>query len=146
MGNLPPPAHCRHASSQPAPLPRSLRVALLVLTCDPAASLLSPGNLYRWMTILAACLQVGINPLLVGLGQKVCSPQRPHCSDCLLSDLCPSAFKKAAASPAKSDGEVGQKFVTMADVQKLLSFALKVRNPVQSSGPRSCSKETIFYY
>mmetsp|Transcript_39084 Transcript_39084/g.85046 ORF Transcript_39084/g.85046 Transcript_39084/m.85046 type:complete len:373 (-) Transcript_39084:186-1304(-) len=45
---------------------------------------------------------VGINPLLVGLGQKVCSPQRPHCSDCLLSDLCPSAFKKAAASPAKS--------------------------------------------
>ncbi len=35
-----------------------------------------------------------INKLLVGLGQTVCTPLRPKCKDCKVSDLCPSAFKE----------------------------------------------------
>ena len=32
-----------------------------------------------------------INPLLVGFGQTICTPQRPKCSDCLINDICPSS-------------------------------------------------------
>lgn len=41
-----------------------------------------------------------INPLLVGFGQTVCTPLRPRCGMCGISNLCPSAFKETA-SPAK---------------------------------------------
>lgn len=41
-----------------------------------------------------------INPLLVGFGQTICTPLRPHCDLCSISELCPSAFKEAS-SPAK---------------------------------------------
>ncbi|GAB2263956.1 hypothetical protein Droror1_Dr00026090 [Drosera rotundifolia] len=43
---------------------------------------------------------VPINPLLVGFGQTICTPLRPHCEICTVSELCPSAFKEAA-SPSK---------------------------------------------
>ncbi|KAL6976258.1 alpha,alpha-trehalase nth1 [Sarracenia purpurea var. burkii] len=39
---------------------------------------------------------VSINPLLVGFGQTVCTPLRPRCGICSVSDLCPSAFKEAS--------------------------------------------------
>ncbi|KAI5658057.1 hypothetical protein M9H77_26850 [Catharanthus roseus] len=37
---------------------------------------------------------VPINPLLVGFGQTVCSPLRPRCGICIISEFCPSAFKE----------------------------------------------------
>ncbi|MCD7462648.1 alpha,alpha-trehalase nth1 [Datura stramonium] len=40
---------------------------------------------------------VPINPLLVGFGQTICTPLRPRCAICAVSDLCPSAFKEAAS-------------------------------------------------
>ncbi|XP_059300206.1 endonuclease III homolog 1, chloroplastic-like isoform X1 [Lycium ferocissimum] len=40
---------------------------------------------------------VPINPLLVGFGQTICTPLRPHCALCSVSDLCPSAFKEASS-------------------------------------------------
>ncbi|KAL3335803.1 hypothetical protein AABB24_031831, partial [Solanum stoloniferum] len=40
---------------------------------------------------------VPINPLLVGFGQTICTPLRPRCAICTVSDLCPSAFKEAAS-------------------------------------------------
>ncbi|BBN12526.1 endonuclease III [Marchantia polymorpha subsp. ruderalis] len=43
-----------------------------------------------------------INPLLVGFGQTVCTPLRPHCTDCLINQLCPAAFKEPIKSPSKS--------------------------------------------
>ncbi|KAL9266940.1 Endonuclease III homolog 1, chloroplastic-like protein [Drosera capensis] len=43
---------------------------------------------------------VPINPLLVGFGQTICTPLRPRCEICTVSELCPSAFKEAA-SPSK---------------------------------------------
>ncbi|BFI36661.1 endonuclease III [Marchantia polymorpha subsp. ruderalis] len=43
-----------------------------------------------------------INPLLVGFGQTVCTPLRPHCTDCLINQLCPAAFKEPMKSPSKS--------------------------------------------
>ncbi|XP_002966510.2 endonuclease III homolog 1, chloroplastic [Selaginella moellendorffii] len=36
---------------------------------------------------------VPINPLLVGFGQTICTPLRPRCGDCLISNLCPAALK-----------------------------------------------------
>ncbi|KAL8478106.1 hypothetical protein ACS0TY_030120 [Phlomoides rotata] len=36
---------------------------------------------------------VPINPLLVGFGQTICTPLRPHCSLCTVNGFCPSAFK-----------------------------------------------------
>lgn len=44
---------------------------------------------------------MAINPLLVGFGQTTCTPLRPHCTECLLNNTCPSAFKEAG-SPKKS--------------------------------------------
>ncbi|KAL3506694.1 hypothetical protein ACH5RR_032076 [Cinchona calisaya] len=40
---------------------------------------------------------VAINPLLVGFGQTVCTPLRPRCGICTVSDLCPSAFKESSS-------------------------------------------------
>ncbi|OAE25842.1 hypothetical protein AXG93_2145s1410 [Marchantia polymorpha subsp. ruderalis] len=39
---------------------------------------------------------------LVGFGQTVCTPLRPHCTDCLINQLCPAAFKEPIKSPSKS--------------------------------------------
>ncbi|BBG93595.1 DNA glycosylase superfamily protein [Prunus dulcis] len=43
-----------------------------------------------------------INPLLVGFGQTVCTPLRPHCGVCNVSKFCPSAFKEASSPSSKS--------------------------------------------
>ncbi|KAK6914577.1 hypothetical protein RJ641_021898 [Dillenia turbinata] len=40
---------------------------------------------------------VPINPLLVGFGQTVCTPVRPRCGMCGISDLCPFAFKESGS-------------------------------------------------
>ncbi|XP_003744683.1 endonuclease III-like protein 1 [Galendromus occidentalis] len=42
-----------------------------------------------------------LNWLLVGFGQTVCGPTHPKCSECLINDVCPNAFKenKKKASP-----------------------------------------------
>ncbi|XP_074339561.1 endonuclease III homolog 1, chloroplastic-like isoform X3 [Apium graveolens] len=40
---------------------------------------------------------VPINPLLVGFGQSICTPLRPKCGKCSITDLCPSAFKEDSA-------------------------------------------------
>ncbi|MED6160365.1 alpha,alpha-trehalase nth1 [Stylosanthes scabra] len=45
---------------------------------------------------------VPINPLLVGFGQTICTPLRPRCGECGISDLCPSAFKEASNSSPSS--------------------------------------------
>lgn len=44
-----------------------------------------------------------VNLLLVGFGQLICTPKKPHCSGCLNSSngLCPSAFK--GESPIKNN-------------------------------------------
>lgn len=34
-----------------------------------------------------------INLLLVGFGQQICLPVKPHCSDCLNKKICPAAKK-----------------------------------------------------
>ncbi|CAJ2679053.1 unnamed protein product [Trifolium pratense] len=39
-----------------------------------------------------------INPLLVGFGQTICTPLRPRCGECSITELCPSAFKEASDS------------------------------------------------
>lgn len=44
---------------------------------------------------------VPINPLLVGFGQTICTPLRPRCGVCGVSDLCPSAFKEAQSPSSK---------------------------------------------
>ncbi|EAN80159.1 endonuclease III, putative [Trypanosoma equiperdum] len=36
-----------------------------------------------------------INGMLVGLGQTICTPRIPRCSECPASGLCPSAFREA---------------------------------------------------
>lgn len=48
---------------------------------------------------------VPINPLLVGFGQTICTPLRPRCEMCCISELCPSAFKETSpASKQKKSG------------------------------------------
>ncbi|KAJ4844649.1 hypothetical protein Tsubulata_033640 [Turnera subulata] len=44
---------------------------------------------------------VPINPLLVGFGQTICTPLRPRCGVCSISDLCPSAFKETSSPTSK---------------------------------------------
>ncbi|XP_030937974.1 endonuclease III homolog 1, chloroplastic-like isoform X4 [Quercus lobata] len=45
---------------------------------------------------------VPINPLLVGFGQTICTPVRPNCGRCSVSELCPSAFKETSSPSSKS--------------------------------------------
>lgn len=52
-----------------------------------------------------------VNHLLVGLGQMVCTPRNPKCSQCDAADLCPSAsreVKKALKSKAKEELETSE--------------------------------------
>ncbi|KAL5784008.1 hypothetical protein ACOSQ2_006400 [Xanthoceras sorbifolium] len=44
---------------------------------------------------------VPINPLLVGFGQTICTPLRPRCGTCSVSELCPSAFKETSSPSSK---------------------------------------------
>ncbi|XP_051126187.1 endonuclease III homolog 1, chloroplastic-like isoform X2 [Andrographis paniculata] len=44
---------------------------------------------------------VPINPLLVGFGQTICTPLRPHCDVCTIKNLCPSAFKETQRTSPK---------------------------------------------
>ncbi|KAG2260277.1 hypothetical protein Bca52824_079571 [Brassica carinata] len=44
---------------------------------------------------------VAINFLLVGFGQKICTPLRPRCGVCSISELCPSAFKETPSKSSK---------------------------------------------
>ncbi|CAH8312952.1 unnamed protein product [Eruca vesicaria subsp. sativa] len=44
---------------------------------------------------------VAINFLLVGFGQKICTPLRPRCGVCSISELCPSAFKETPIKSSK---------------------------------------------
>ncbi|XP_027355878.1 endonuclease III homolog 1, chloroplastic isoform X1 [Abrus precatorius] len=57
------------------------------------------GALQRW---LPKEEWVPINPLLVGFGQTICTPLRPRCGECRISELCPSAFKEASNSSPSS--------------------------------------------
>ncbi|KAL5543241.1 hypothetical protein UlMin_010951 [Ulmus minor] len=45
---------------------------------------------------------VPINPLLVGFGQTICTPLRPRCGECTISEICPSAYKETSSLPLKS--------------------------------------------
>ncbi|KFK42928.1 hypothetical protein AALP_AA1G056300 [Arabis alpina] len=45
---------------------------------------------------------VAINFLLVGFGQTICTPLRPRCGTCSISELCPSAFKETPSASSKS--------------------------------------------
>ncbi|GLT75757.1 hypothetical protein SLA2020_474560 [Shorea laevis] len=45
---------------------------------------------------------VPINPLLVGFGQTVCTPLRPNCGICSVSELCPAAFNETSSPSSKS--------------------------------------------
>ncbi|XP_015886672.3 endonuclease III homolog 1, chloroplastic isoform X3 [Ziziphus jujuba] len=45
---------------------------------------------------------VPINPLLVGFGQTICTPLRPRCGECSVSEFCPSAFKETSSPSSKS--------------------------------------------
>ncbi|XP_062173152.1 endonuclease III homolog 1, chloroplastic [Alnus glutinosa] len=51
---------------------------------------------------------VPINPLLVGFGQTVCTPLRPNCGICSVSEFCPSAFKETS-SPSSSSSSRSKK-------------------------------------
>ncbi|CAH2038801.1 unnamed protein product [Thlaspi arvense] len=52
---------------------------------------------------------VAINFLLVGFGQTICTPLRPHCGTCSISELCPSAFKETPSSSSKSKKSIRSK-------------------------------------
>ncbi|XP_008453986.1 endonuclease III homolog 1, chloroplastic-like [Cucumis melo] len=52
---------------------------------------------------------VPINPLLVGFGQTICTPLRPKCGNCSVSDLCPSAFKESSSPSPKLKGSSSTK-------------------------------------
>ncbi|AEE27916.1 Endonuclease III 2 [Arabidopsis thaliana] len=44
---------------------------------------------------------VAINFLLVGFGQTICTPLRPHCGTCSITEICPSAFKETPSTSSK---------------------------------------------
>ncbi|XP_020869102.1 endonuclease III homolog 2, chloroplastic isoform X2 [Arabidopsis lyrata subsp. lyrata] len=44
---------------------------------------------------------VAINFLLVGFGQTICTPLRPRCGTCSITELCPSAFKETPSTSSK---------------------------------------------
>ncbi|MED6206004.1 alpha,alpha-trehalase nth1 [Stylosanthes scabra] len=46
---------------------------------------------------------VPINPLLVHFGGTICTPLRPRCGECSISNLCPSAFVETSKPSSKSN-------------------------------------------
>ncbi|MED6144652.1 alpha,alpha-trehalase nth1 [Stylosanthes scabra] len=49
-----------------------------------------------------------INPLLVHFGGTICTPLRPRCGNCSISDLCPSAFTETS-KPSSNSNKSGPK-------------------------------------
>ncbi|ORC86049.1 endonuclease III [Trypanosoma theileri] len=54
-----------------------------------------------------------INGLLVGLGQTICSPRFPRCSECPANTLCPSAFKETKQS------EKRERIIDIEDIDRM---------------------------
>ncbi|KAK7404491.1 hypothetical protein VNO78_05424 [Psophocarpus tetragonolobus] len=52
---------------------------------------------------------IPINPLLVGFGQTICTPLRPRCGECSISEFCPSAFKENSNSSPSSKSKRSQR-------------------------------------
>ncbi|RNF07056.1 endonuclease III [Trypanosoma conorhini] len=72
-----------------------------------------------------------INGLLVGLGQTICTPRLPRCSECPAAELCPNAFKEA-----KTGGKRGR----IADIED-------VGTPrVRKSRGRGCTFYFFFFF
>ena len=58
---------------------------------------------------------IRINGLLVAFGQGTCTPQRPHCDRCVISDLCPKigvTARKIRSSQIKGDQQDGLTLVS----------------------------------
>lgn len=49
-----------------------------------------------------------VNAALVGFGQAVCLPRKPLCTECLLSDRCPSSTVKASAVSTASSPSMAE--------------------------------------
>lgn len=45
----------------------------------------------------------------VGFGQTICTPLRPRCGECLVSNFCPSAFKETIISESKARASIKRK-------------------------------------
>lgn len=58
-----------------------------------------------------------INKQLVGLGQTICSPIRPRCSECQLSDICPTAIKEVSS---RSSLPKNKKRSRVVDIEEIL--------------------------
>lgn len=49
-----------------------------------------------------SCFFLFLFHLQVGFGQTICTPLRPRCEDCRVSNRCPSAFKETAVPTSKT--------------------------------------------
>ncbi|CAI4230480.1 unnamed protein product [Auanema sp. JU1783] len=87
-----------------------------------------------------------INPLLVGFGQQICLPVKPHCDTCLCNHICPSStYKKKvnakepkAESPQVKTEEPNQS----PKLEKTISVPhedLKLEVPVTEEAPKKRS-------
>lgn len=45
----------------------------------------------------------------VGFGQTICTPLRPRCGMCCVSEFCPSAFKETSSPASKQKKSGGSK-------------------------------------
>lgn len=80
------------------------RVSNRLAWCSTKSPEQTRAALERWMP---RELWRNVNATLVGFGQTVCLPRKPLCTECLLSDVCPSSTAKgsapAASSPSRSN-------------------------------------------
>lgn len=71
-----------------------------------------------------------VNVLLVGLGQTICMPLRPSCSECALNDICPNAFKEKFS---KGLNAAPKKVNSLRDIEDCVSGRL---SPLKKKGRR----------
>uniref|UniRef100_A0A0A0KU72 DNA-(apurinic or apyrimidinic site) lyase n=1 Tax=Cucumis sativus TaxID=3659 RepID=A0A0A0KU72_CUCSA len=101
-------------------IPRSLAELLLLPGIGPKIAHLI--MIMAWNDVQGICVDTHVHRICnrlgwvsgkgskqVGFGQTICTPLRPKCGNCSVSDLCPSAFKESSSPSPKLKGSSSTK-------------------------------------
>ncbi|EOY04997.1 DNA glycosylase superfamily protein isoform 5 [Theobroma cacao] len=82
--------------------------------CEKAGSVLPPKMNIAWDDVQGICVDTHVHRICnrlgwvsrpgtkqVGFGQTICTPLRPQCEVCSITEFCPSAFKETSSPSSK---------------------------------------------
>jgi endonuclease-3 len=83
-----------------------------------------------------------INKLFVGFGQTICTPLSPHCQECLVNDICPSAFHISKSKRSKHSSSAPTSVKSSTEISETASTTTTTATDIISKLTGSSSLPT----